>query len=158
MLRVNNCTDLSVYFILKVELTDYSYVSSWLGGKIKTSWQIFGKDNAKLLNIHCDNGDWAGAFSNIAFGQAANSSRCTLDYEPFDVETEEVKETDETVDDLVCEVADLSIVSANNDGEVVGKAEGTTVVTVRTKDGEHVTGCAITVLQEQTEEFVPLEF
>lgn len=197
MLRVNNCTDLSVYFILKVELTDYSYVSSWLGGKIKTSWQIFGKDNAKLLNIHCDNGDWAGAFSNIAFGQAANSSRCTLDYEPFDVETEEVKETDETVDDnsivegeqlileeikasidigdkyyiiveelpegydvddLVCEVADPSIVSANNDGEVVGKAEGTTVVTVRTKDGEHVTGCAITVLQEQTEEFVPLEF
>ena len=94
-LHIDRCADITVYFILKLELTDTSYAAELLGGKIKVSWEIFSDKNAKLMNIHCENGDWLKAFANIAFGKEANDNRCTLTYTPFDSQAaEESSESD----------------------------------------------------------------
>lgn len=83
-LHIDSCVDVSVYFILRLGLSDNSFAADLLGGRVKVSWEIFGEDNAKLLNIHCENGNWEKAFSNIAFGSNASKSQCTMKYVPFD--------------------------------------------------------------------------
>lgn len=94
-LHLDRCVDISVFFILKLELTDTSYAADLLGGKIKVSWEIFGEKNAKILNIHCENGDWISAFSNIAFFSKANIDQCTLEYKPFDKKDDESSKEEE---------------------------------------------------------------
>lgn len=81
------CFDVSAYFILKIELTDTSYAADLLGGKIKTSFEIFGSKNGKFMNVHVENFDWS-QLSNIKWGSAANTSQCTLKYTPFDKDEE----------------------------------------------------------------------
>ena len=85
-LHFDVCFNVAVFFILKIEVTDTSYVAEILGGKIKTSWDICGEKNAKLFNLHIEKG-------NVAVGllKDANKEMCTLKYTPFD----DVEETEE---------------------------------------------------------------
>lgn len=76
-LHFDVCTDISVYGIVRVSITDTSYIADLLGGKIKTSWDIFGEKNGKLFTIHNDN----GVFD---FGIPGHPAECKLKYVPFD--------------------------------------------------------------------------
>ncbi len=76
-LHFDRCAEGSLYFILRASITDTSYIASLLEGKITMSWDICNAKNAKLLNVHCDNGDFR-------FGYISNPAECTLKYVPFD--------------------------------------------------------------------------
>lgn len=76
-LHCDVCIDGSVYGIVRIQLTDSSYIAKFLGNKITTSWEIFGEKNGKLLDIHNDNGKWQ-------FGYPGKPVSCTLKYVPFD--------------------------------------------------------------------------
>lgn len=223
-LHIDNCIDVSIYFILKLELTDHSYAADLLGGKIKVSWEICNKKNAKLFNFHCDNGDWASAFANITFGGSANKDKCTLKYVSFDeieeessmnednteqngIELEETtmeehetqgeeettkKDNEEveeglegetlilseikaylevgenyyytvqklpkgySLDDLMCTSGNSSIVEVDSNGGITAKKEGSTVLTISTKDGKYKAYCAVTVLSTQMDNIIHL--
>ena len=86
------CTDITEYFILKIELTDKSLVSDVLNDKITTKIEIFGKNNAKLFSMHVDNGDWSSAWASKKTGWNTDSAACTLKYIPFDGEESAEKE------------------------------------------------------------------
>lgn len=77
------CVDLTGYFILRLQMTDYSYAADLLGGKIKTSWEIFGEKNAKFFNAHFENGVNVGT----KWGNWSGDM-CTVKYTPFDPLTE----------------------------------------------------------------------
>lgn len=76
-LHCDVCVDGSIYFILRVQVTDTSYIAELLGNKIKTSWEAFGEKNGKIFNVHVDNGQFQ-------FGYPGKKVECTLKYIPFD--------------------------------------------------------------------------
>lgn len=97
-LHFDVCVEGSVYAIVRVSITDTSYIAKLLGNKITTSWEVFGEKNGKLLTIHNDN----GVFS---FGYPGHPAECTLEYVPFekkaDEDKEETTESDEKEDDAI---------------------------------------------------------
>ena len=97
-LHFDVCVEGSVYGIVKVSITDTSYIAKLLGNKITTSWEIFGEKNGKLLTIHNDN----GVFS---IGYPGHTTECTLKYVPFeekaDEKKEEAAESNENEDDAI---------------------------------------------------------
>lgn len=97
-LHFDYCVDISVYLIVRVSITDTSYISQLLGGKITTSWEVFGEKNGKFLTIHNDNG-------KFDFGYLGNPAKCTLEYAPFEKkeETEETSSTEDTDDGTILE-------------------------------------------------------
>lgn len=84
-LHFDVCVEGSVYGIVRVSVTDSSYIAEILGNKITTSWDIFGEKNGKLLTIHNDN----GVFS---IGYPGHPAKCTLEYVPFAEKGDESKE------------------------------------------------------------------
>lgn len=97
-LHVDVCVEGSVYAIVRVSITDTSYIAELLGNKITTSWDVFGEKNGKLLTIHNDN----GVFS---FGYPGHPAECTLKYVPFEekADKEETTEVDENDNDAILE-------------------------------------------------------
>lgn len=97
-LHFDVCVEGSVYGIVKVSITDTSYIAKLLGNKITTSWEVFGEKNGKLLTIHNDN----GVFS---IGYPGHPAECTLKYVPFeekaDEKKEEAAESKENEDDAI---------------------------------------------------------
>lgn len=92
-LHLDRCFDINIYFILRVGLEEETLAGKLLKGtKIKVEWEVFGSKNAKICNLHVENGDWAKAFSNIGF--FTDKNQCTLKYVPFDNVKEEEKETE----------------------------------------------------------------
>lgn len=92
--HVDVCFDGSIYFIFRIGVNDYCYVSDLVSSSLE--WEICGSKNAKLVHIHADNGQWQ-------FGWIGKDNiDCTLDYTPFE-EAEDPEETtaptDETPDD-----------------------------------------------------------
>lgn len=85
-LHVDTCIDLAAYFILKIDFAGDCLAGGLLGGG--KSWDIFGKNNAKLFSIHVDNFDWASAWANKKVGWNVGKADCTLQYVPFDTEEE----------------------------------------------------------------------
>ncbi len=84
-LHFDVCVDGYIYAIVRVSITDTSYIAEFLGNKITTSWEIFGEKNGKLITVHNDNG-------KFSFGYAGHPAVCTLAYVPF----EEKASADET--------------------------------------------------------------
>lgn len=92
-LHLDRCFDVNIYFILKVGLEEETLAGKLLKGtKITVEWEIFGSKNAKICNLHVENGDWPKAFSNIGF--FTDKNQCTLKYVPFNNAKEEEKETE----------------------------------------------------------------
>ena len=60
------------------------------------------------------------------------------------------------LEDLKIKVDDAEIVTVNDDGAIVGKKVGSTVVTVYTSDNKYSAYCALTVTQPETVDFEPL--
>ena len=83
------CMDVTGYFILKLELTDTSYVGKLMGGKIQVKWTIFDEKNAKFFNAHLENGEWVG----VQWGNWSGSM-CTKEYKPFESVVTETEEAD----------------------------------------------------------------
>lgn len=82
-LHIDWCTDVKVYGILSVGLTDESYLVDFLDTKkISLSVSIWNEKNATFLNVHIDNFDWMGASLN--WGANASKDNCTLNYIPFE--------------------------------------------------------------------------
>lgn len=91
-LHLDRCFDINIYFILKVGIPEGTLAGKLLKStNIKDEWEIFGSKNAKICNLHVENGDWAKAFRNIGF--FTDKNQCTLKYTPFDNTKEEEKET-----------------------------------------------------------------
>lgn len=91
-LHLDRCFDINIYFILKVGIAEGTLAGKLLKStNIKDEWEIFGSKNAKICNLHVENGDWAKAFRNIGF--FTDKNQCTLKYTPFDNTKEEEKET-----------------------------------------------------------------
>ncbi len=91
-LHCDVCVDGCVYFILKVQLTDTSYIAGLLGNKITTSWEAFGEKNGKLFNVHVDNGQFQ-------IGYPGKKVECTLKYVPFDNADMEADDNQDDVQD-----------------------------------------------------------
>ena len=93
-LHFDVCVEGNIYAIVRVSITDTSYIADLLGNKITTSWEIFGEKNGKLLTIHNDN----GVFS---IGYPGHPAKCTLEYVPFEEkeEKEDKTDTEETKDE-----------------------------------------------------------
>lgn len=95
-LHLDRCVDINIYFILRVGIEEETLAGKLLKGtKIKVSWELCGSKNAKICNIHVENGDWATAFSNIAF--FTSKDQCTMKYKPFDGADEGTTEQEETL-------------------------------------------------------------
>lgn len=86
-LHIDMCREISLYFILGVEMSKESYASDLV--KKSFSWDICSADNAKIGAIHIDNLDTV----NAAWGAKANNL-CTLTYKNFEDE-----DADSSVDD-----------------------------------------------------------
>lgn len=86
-LHFDVCVEGCVYAIVRVSITDTSYIAELLGNKITTSWEVFGEKNGKLLTIHNDNGDFS-------IGYPGHPAKCTLEYIPFEDKEDEKTETE----------------------------------------------------------------
>lgn len=94
-LHLDRCIDINIYFILRVGIEEETLAGKLLKGtKIKVTWELCGSKNAKICNLHVENGDWATAFSNIAF--FTSEDQCTMKYKPFDGVAEETTEQEDT--------------------------------------------------------------
>lgn len=92
-LHIDRCFDINIYFILKVGIEEETLAGKLLKGtKINVEWEICGSKNAKICNLHVENGDWAKAFSNIGF--FTDKDQCTLKYVPFDNAKEDDEKTE----------------------------------------------------------------
>ena len=60
--------------------------------------------------------------------------------------------------DIVCESMDTSIASIDMNGVITARSEGSTTMIVRTSDGKYSCACAVTVVNEFSENFTPLGF
>lgn len=93
-LHFDVCVEGSIYAIVRVSITDTSYIAEILGNKITTTWDIFGEKNGKILTVHIDNG-------KFSFGYPGHPAKCTLEYAPFeekeDKDKEETTERDDTI-------------------------------------------------------------
>lgn len=89
-LHCDVCTDIKGYFILRISLADESLAADLLKGKVKVSWEIFGKENARLFNVHIDNLD----FENASFTIGNKDTTCSYKYVPFDEKEETETETE----------------------------------------------------------------
>lgn len=126
-LHLDRCFDINIYFILKVGIEEETLAGKLLKGtKIKVEWEIFGSKNAKICNLHVENGDWATAFSNIGF--FTNKDQCTLKYVPFDDAKEDEKKT-ETEDNNNSEVT-VGEVLVITDMKVVLEVGSTKIISV----------------------------
>ena len=82
-LHIDTCIDINIYFILKVGLEEETLAGKLLKGtKLKIEWEICNSENAKILNLHVENFDFAKAFSNIKF--FTDEDQCTMKYVPFE--------------------------------------------------------------------------
>jgi uncharacterized protein YjdB len=82
------CFDGCVYFIVRVGLDDKCLISELITTSLNI--EIFGKKNAKLLQIHADNGEWQ-------FGWIGkNAVECKLQYTPFEPKEDATEPTDTT--------------------------------------------------------------
>ena len=88
-LHFDVCVDGSVYVIVRVSVTDTSYIAKLLGNKITTSWDVFGEKNGKILTIHNDNG-------KFQIGYPGHPVECSLKYVPFENSNDQTE--DETTD------------------------------------------------------------
>lgn len=172
------CFDVSAYFILRLEFTDESLLGDLIGGKIKTSIEIFGSKNGKFLNLHMEKLDWS-QLSNIKFGTAANESQCTKKFTPFEEDDKEDAESTTTNenfavdsysmdlvvgdsekvnitnlpskykrDDVSFVSEDKSVAIVETDGTVKAVSEGTTTIRVVTKDGKYKYDCLVMVTEK----------
>lgn len=88
-LHIDWCINVNVYAILKVGITDESYLTDFLGGKeVKLNIDIFNEKNATFFNLHIDNFNFKGAVLSFGFKEA-KGDHCTLKYVPFDKGTDE---------------------------------------------------------------------
>lgn len=133
-LHLDTCIDVNVYFILKVGLEEETLAGKLLKGtKIKMEWEICNNKNAKLLNLHIENFDFATAFSNISF--FTDKDQCTLKYVPFDADDETENDGTETSD---------TEKSTTNSSVAVGEVLTISTMNVVLKNGEST---AISVTQ-----------
>lgn len=101
-LHVDTCADISVYGILRLEISE-SFLKNIIGGKVKVSVEFYGEKNAKFMHFHSDN--W-GTF-RAAYGSEAGKDLCTLKYTPFEdttetetlIETELLSETESIIEE-----------------------------------------------------------
>lgn len=191
------CINISMYWIIRLEVTDSSYAAELLGGKIKLSKEFLGEKNGKFGYAHIENFDFISGFSNAVFGSAASSAdQCTKKYKPFD-DAEEKKEDENDkkndsesiikgeqivlsemrasitvgqkyyvivqqipkgydVKDLKMKVEDSKVASVDENGVIVGKETGSTVITVYTSDNKFSAYCALTVTDPSKVELEPL--
>lgn len=191
------CINISMYWIIRLEVTDSSYAAELLGGKIKLSKEFLGEKNGKFGYAHIENFDFISGFSNAVFGSAASSAdQCTKKYKPFD-DAEEKKEDENDkkndsesiikgeqivlsemrasiavgqkyyvivqqipkgydVKDLKMKVEDSKVASVDENGVIVGKEPGSTVITVYTSDNKFSAYCALTVTDPSKVELEPL--
>lgn len=80
-LHIDTCVDLSAYFILRVGLTEDTFVVNKMG--IKWSADILNSKNSKFLHTHIDNGDWDMWYQNTRVIIDVNEDLCTLKYTPW---------------------------------------------------------------------------
>lgn len=105
-LHIDWCINVNVYAILKVGITDESYLTDFLGGKeVKLNIDIFNEKNATFFNMHIDNFQFKDAVLSFGFKEATGD-HCTLKYVPFEKGSEE-------------EISDEEI-SERNDGILTG--------------------------------------
>lgn len=195
-LHTDVCINISMYWIIRLEVTDTSYAAELLGGKIKLSKEFLGEKNGKFGYAHIENFDFISGFSNAVFGSAASSAdQCTKKYKPFD-DAEEKKEENDTQDDndsiikgeqivlsemrasiavdqkyyvivqqipkgydvkdLKIKVENSKVASVDENGVVLGKEPGSTVITVYTSDNKFSAYCALTVTDPSKVELEPL--
>lgn len=195
-LHTDVCINISLYWIIRLEVTDTSYAAELLGGKIKLSKEFLGEKNGKFGYAHIENFDFISGFSNAVFGSAASSAdQCTKKYKPFDDAEEKKEETDNQNDnesiikgeqivlsemrasiavgqkyyvivqqipkgydvkDLKMKVENSKIASVDENGVIVGKEPGSTVITVYTSDNKFSAYCALTVTDPSKVELEPL--
>ncbi len=90
-LHIDLCVEVSLYFILGVEMSKESYASDIIGDSF--SWDICSADNAKIGAVHIDNLNKV----NAAWGAKANDL-CTLEYKNFDEEDADSSTDDSSTD------------------------------------------------------------
>ena len=117
ILHMDVCVDAKIYFILRLELEQTSYVCKWLENAVKLSWEICGSKNAKLINIHWDTG------KGFQFGYPGHKVSCALQYVPFD---SIIPENTEPADETEAEIAYLDSL----DGIVLSISEFSTSLQV----------------------------
>ena len=205
-LHADVCIDIGAYFILRLELESNGLVGDLIGGG--KSWELLGKDNARLFSMHVGNFDWALAWANKKVGWNVGTAACTLKYVPFDSEgdakDEEALEDEKenpgdsgdtedgqhiemdgemivldsvmltastgenqrivikkipegyTPDDLQFQSGDEKVVTVDENGNFIGVSEGSTVITISTKDGKYKAYCAVTIFDNEKVEFTPM--
>ena len=196
-LHTDVCINISMYWIIRLEVTDTSYAAELLGGKIKLSKEFLGEKNGKFGYAHIENFDFISGFSNAVFGSAASSAdQCTKKYKPFDDAEEKKEDENDTqndndsiikgeqivlsemrasiavdqkyyvivqqipkgydVKDLKIKVENSKVASVDENGVVLGKEPGSTVITVYTSDNKFSAYCALTVTDPSKVELEPL--
>ena len=134
-LKLDRCSDISLYFILKISVEEETLAGDLLKGlKINAEWEILGSDNAKIGSVHFENGKRIG----IGLG---NEELCTLKYEPFDgVEeaTEESTSPTETEDATDNEVRVGEILSVSSMKSILSPKETTNVQVSQIPEGYKV--------------------
>lgn len=188
-LHFDVCVDGCVYAIVRLSLTDSSYIAGLLGNKITTSWDIFNEKNGKIINIHADNLQWQ-------FGYPGHPVDCMLKYVPFDGvnednNSEDDNQSDDTIikgnsivlnqinanlsignkhyiqllqipdgyeaKDIICFSSNEKIASVDKNGIVTAVSEGSTTITVSTKDKKYSAYIAIIITDPTKQEFNGLD-
>lgn len=116
-LHIDTCLDISLYIILKLGVTDESYLVDFVGDKVNLSVDILNEKNCKLINYHVDNFDFKNGVLSLT--SDASEDHCTLKYVPFDsatdetVANEDITERNDSV--TVGEVLTMSTMNINLD-------------------------------------------
>lgn len=95
LLHVDTCIDASLYFIVKIGLSN-SYCKDLLADKVKISWSIVNEKNGKFAHLHSDNLQNL----NVTFGIGQEDDLCTFNFADFD-KSEETTETETQLDENI---------------------------------------------------------
>lgn len=85
-LHIDLCMDVNAYGIVRISVTDESYLTDILGDKVNLSYDFINEKNGKFFNMHIDgpNGLLDLSKAVVSVGSKANEDNCTLNYVPFD--------------------------------------------------------------------------
>lgn len=174
-IKIQRCADVNVYFIFRITAGNNSLVGELVSG----SWDICGEETGPFLyKQHFENGVKVGECTlefrterkeqetettdkdnEVKIGELVDIDKYLLTINVGEKGTIEVTHLPEGYkeSDLKWSAKDEKIAVVNNSGEVTGKNPGSTIIKVSTSDNKYSVECSVTVYEDNTIAFEPLE-
>lgn len=163
-LHIDWCINVNVYAILKVGITDESYLTDFLGGKeVKLNIDIFNEKNATFFNMHIDNFQFKDAVLSFGFKEATGDnlilSTMNVNMDVGQTYLLNVTQVPKgySLDDIIFTSKEKSIATVDRNGVIKAIGTGCVLIYAETSDHKYKALVSVIVVGESDVNFEELK-